>query len=170
MPEQIEIPDRIQRLMLYEFILVAQTVRIQYPIVVHHDRVIETAAKSKPLGTHVLDILHETEGPRPAYLLYVGSVFKVDNDPFIGMREYGMSEVDAEVHSKSVVRLEFDPFVALLHFDRVLYADELLGRRLLLDTCRLQQKYETRCEAVHDWNLTCARGDLKISYTQSCHC
>src|SRR6185503_8145703 len=61
MAQQVEIADRVEHLVLHELVLVAQTVRVEHTKFVHHDRVVQTAAKAEALSTHGLHVLHEAE-------------------------------------------------------------------------------------------------------------
>jgi hypothetical protein len=60
-------------------------------------------------------------------------VFEVHDHALVGTGEHRVFEIDAEIDPETVVRLEPDPFVALLQFDRLLDADEFLGDGLFVD-------------------------------------
>src|SRR3982750_2896431 len=71
-----------------------------------------------------------------------------------------MIEIDAELYSEAVIRLEARGFVAVAHFNVFQDTNEFFGRWLIFDTCRLQQKYERAGTAVHDRHL--ARGHIDV--------
>src|SRR5262249_29546461 len=55
-PEQVEVPDRIEDLVLDELVLVAQPVLVQDAEVIEHDRVVEAAAERQVAGAHGLEV------------------------------------------------------------------------------------------------------------------
>src|SRR5438128_10470291 len=120
MTEQINVPDRIEHLVLGEFVVVAQALAIEYPRLVQDDRILQAAAQRQTGSTDRFDILHETKGARAAYLLGVGVFRKIDDDVTIFRTEHRMREVDGEVEHKAVVRLEARPLIVLVDTERLL--------------------------------------------------
>ena len=70
MAEQIQIADGVQYFMLDAFILIAQAVFIQNPVIIDHHRVIQAAAQGKVLLAQQFDIAHKAEGARAADLFH----------------------------------------------------------------------------------------------------
>src|SRR5687768_17970871 len=60
-PEQVQVADRIEDLVLDELVLVAQAVLVEDPIVVEHDRVVHRAAQREVALAQHLDVAHEAE-------------------------------------------------------------------------------------------------------------
>ena len=48
MPEQVKVADRVQHLVLHEFVVVAKAFGVQHAEIIEHNRVLEAAAESKP--------------------------------------------------------------------------------------------------------------------------
>src|SRR6202030_2721650 len=99
MAEQINVADRVQHLVLDEFVVVTQTFAIQHARLVQHDRVLQTAAQRETGGAHRLDVLHEAERPRTGYFLHVRSAGEVDDDLPIFGAEYRVRKIDCEIES-----------------------------------------------------------------------
>ena len=71
-----------------------------------------------------------------------------------------MIEVDTQRDTKTVIRLEFDPLIAVHDVNGIFYADKALQSRLLLDPRRLHQKHERASGAVHNRHFTCREIDI----------
>ena len=67
-PQQVQIADRVENLVLHEFIFVAQAVFVQHPIVVEHDGIVHIAAERQIARPQALQVAHETERTRAADL------------------------------------------------------------------------------------------------------
>ena len=162
MAEQVEIADRVEHLVLHELVVVTEPVGIQHAVLVHHDGVVETAAEREALGTHALDLVHETEGPGAAHFLHVRVRREIDDNPVTRRIEGRMAEVDRELETESVVRIEPCPLVTMTHLDGLADADEALGSVLLLDAGRLDQEHEWRRAAIHDRDLRRGQVDVQV--------
>ena len=76
--EQVQVADRVEHLVLGEFVVVAQALGVQDPRLVEDDRILEIAAERQTGGTHRLDVLHEAESPRAADFLDVRMLREID--------------------------------------------------------------------------------------------
>ena len=59
--EQIQITDRIEDLVLDEFVLVSQAIFIHHADIVEYDRILERAAQGEVVRAQRLQITHEAE-------------------------------------------------------------------------------------------------------------
>ena len=96
------------------------------------------------------DVLGEAKGAGAGYLAQVGVVREIDLYPGAGLVDGRVVEMDGEAQTIAVEGLEAGPLVAIGHLNRLAYAQEFLGRGLLLDAGRLQQEGEWGGRAVHD--------------------
>src|SRR6266567_1906171 len=133
MPQQIEVADGIEHLVLGEFVVVAQSFAVQHAGLIEHDGVLQATAEREPRLPHRFDILHEAEGTGAAYFLGVGVLGEVDDDLPVFRSEHRVREVDREIELEAVIRLEARPLVVLAYFHRLLDAQIALARSLLLD-------------------------------------
>ena len=134
-PQQIQVADSIQHLVLDELVIVAQTILIQDLVVIHHDRIVDTAPQSQVHGTQLLDVTHETESTGPADFLHKRGAGKVHRSGLGTTLEYRVIEVDAETDLEALERQEGCFLVAFFQGDFALDTDKALGCILLRDTC-----------------------------------
>ena len=66
--QQVQVADRVENLVLDQFVVVAQAVIVQDTEVVEDDRIVEAAAERKAHLAHRLHFLHEAEGAGAAIL------------------------------------------------------------------------------------------------------
>ena len=70
--QQVQISDRIQNLVLNEFILIPQTVFVQDFVIADGDRVIHTRTQSKVPISEFFEFMHEAKGSGPTHLFHKG--------------------------------------------------------------------------------------------------
>ncbi len=161
-PEQVQIADRIENLVLDELVVVAQPVLVEHAVIVEHDRVVLAAAEREVVRAQVLDVFLETEGTRATHFLDKRCGGKVDHAGLLLLGKQRMIEIDFETDLEAVERREFDPLVAILDADLLFDLDEFFRRVLLDDTGRLDQKYERSRAAIHNRNLFRAEIDVSV--------
>jgi hypothetical protein len=140
---------------LDELIAVTQTVGVQHPVLVEHDRVFQPAALREAVLVQPLDLLHETEGPRARHFTDIRVLGKIDGHLLTGAVDGRMVETDRERQAEAVVGIEARPlFAPAGSISRTsigrLIADEALGDRLLFNPDRLNQEDKRRRRAVQD--------------------
>ncbi len=148
--------------MAHELVLEPKPVLVDDAVLVHDDRVIKTAAQRQLIGAQRLDILEKAEGSGARDLPEEGGGRKVERCALMMPPQHGVIELDLQIDSEPVVRLDARPLVPFADLDRADDADEALVRRLLLDAGRLDQKYESCRAAVHDRHLRSCQVDKRI--------
>jgi hypothetical protein len=111
-PEQVEVADRIEHLVLDELVAVAQTIGVQHAVLVEHDGVFQPAALRQAVLAQPLHLLHETEGARPRDFADVRVLGKIDGHRLTGAIDCRMIETDRERQAETVVRFEARPLFA----------------------------------------------------------
>src|SRR5438309_2041485 len=81
--------------------------------------------------------------------------------------ESGVVELDRERKFETFEGLEARPLVAVPYFDRALDSEKTLGRGLLLDARRLNEKHERRGTPVHDRNFRPSEIDVGVVDAQA---
>src|SRR5439155_7301836 len=79
-PEQVEVADRVQYLVLDELVVVAQSFGIEHAEVVQHDRVLQAATEPEARRAHRFDVVHEAKCPGARHFLDIGMLGEVDDD------------------------------------------------------------------------------------------
>ncbi len=154
--------------MLDELVFKTQAIGIEHTVLIHYDRVVQTAAQCQALRAHVFHILHEAKGTRATDVAYVRIFVKVDRDVLLGVGKDRVGKIDGKGQFIAVVRLESNPLIALFHLDCLFNPDEFFRRRLLNDACRLQQKNERTGTAIHDRYFRTIHFYTGIIYPQTC--
>src|SRR5690349_24311107 len=109
--EKIEIADRIEDLVLHEFVFVAQAVLVEHAKIIEHDRVVEVAAEREIARAHRLEIAHEAEGARAAHFLQERGRREIHRRLLRAALEHRMVELDLEVDLETVERPDLGPLV-----------------------------------------------------------
>ena len=113
-PEQVQVADRIEDLVLHELVLVAQAVLVEHAEVIQHDGVVEVAAEGEVARAHRLKVAHEAEGARAADFLEEGGRREIHRGALRAALEDRVVELDLEVDLEAVEGIELRPLVAVL--------------------------------------------------------
>ncbi len=171
MPDQVQVADCVQDLVPDELVFVAQPVRVQDAVFIHHDRVFQRAAARQAQAAQGFHVLHETEGTGAGNLAHIGFDVEIDFGDLAGAVDRRMIELDEELQAKTIVGFEPRPFflgaVAFAHLDGFFHPHEFLGRRLLLQPSLLQQKDKGRSRAIHDGNFFRGQVDAEVVDAQA---
>ena len=166
-PGEIQITDRVQRLVPHELIGIAQAVFVQHPELVEHDGIVHRAAEAEVVLAHGFQVAHEAEGAGAADFADVVLGREVQLDPGQRVRDGRMVELDREAEAEPVKRFEPGQLVAVAHFHRLADTDEALGCVLFDDPGRLQQEHEWPGRTVHDRHFRCGQIDHGIVDTEA---
>ena len=157
--------------MAHELVVVAQAVRVQDAVLVHHDRVFQRAAARQAHAAQAFHVLHEAEGARTRHVVHIGHLGEIDRGVLHRAVHRRVVEFDEEVELEAVVRLQFRPLLAvaraLAHFDFLQHANEFLRRRLVLHARLLQQEHEGGSRAVHDRDFFGSDFDVQVVDAQA---
>ncbi len=168
--EQIQIADRVQDLVLDEFVGIAKSILVEDAVVVDDDGIVEAPTQREALLAHRLDILHETKGASAADLLDERGRREIDTRLLHRAREQRVIKRDRERNLEAVVRLEPCPLtIVTVNLDGLADADESFGHILLNDARRLEQEHERAGAAIHDRHFSRADIDMGVVDAQSRH-
>ena len=78
MAEQIKIADRVEHLVLDEFVVVTQAVTVEHAVFVEHHGVVQSTAERQTVFAQPFDLLHEAEGAGAGHFTGIGVLGKVD--------------------------------------------------------------------------------------------
>ena len=171
MDEHEHVADGIEDLVLHELVVVAQAFAVQHLHVVDDDRVVHAAAEPEAARAHHLDVLGEAERASARDLALVVARAHVEHHALAGLVHRRVVELDLEAEPVAFVRLQARPLQrrarAFAQLDRLLHAQEALGRLLQLDAGALQQEHERRGRAVEDRHLFVGGVDEEIVDAQA---
>ena len=124
--------------MFDELILVAEATIIENTVIVDHDRIINAAAARQPSGTHVLKLMHKSEGSCPTDFSHEGLSTDVQSGSPRLFLENRVVKIDSKGDLEAVIGPQGRDFVSVTHRDLVGYANKLFGRGLFLNAGALQ--------------------------------
>ena len=62
--QQIQIAHGVQNFVFHEFVVVAQTIRIEHFVVVHDDGIVQATTECQAVLAHHFDVFRKAEGAR----------------------------------------------------------------------------------------------------------
>src|SRR5690625_193328 len=171
MTNQVQIPNRIQYFMFDKLILIAQAIRIEYPILIHHDSVIQTAPTGQTGSAHGLHISGKAKGTCPRYGFDVGILTKIHLGKVGRGVDRRVLKINGKLQHKTFVGLQTGPLAilaaALLYLYGLEHTQKLFGCLLLLQPSTTQQIHKGAGTAIHDGYLLSSQIDMDIINPQT---
>src|SRR5579883_1215534 len=91
---EVEVAERVEHLVTHELVDVAQALAVQHLIAADHHGIVERAAARQPGGAHLIDLMQEAEGARPADVAL--EALGIDGDGDVLAADGAAGEVDGE--------------------------------------------------------------------------
>jgi hypothetical protein len=104
-PEQVEVADGIEHLVLDELVGIAQTITVQDPPFIHDDRVAQATPLGQAMRPQRFDILDEAEGSGPGDFLQIRIAGEIKFDTLSGGIDRRMIERDGKVQPEAEIRV-----------------------------------------------------------------
>src|SRR6056297_24272 len=165
--QQVQVTHGIEHLVFDKLVVKAQTIAIENTVLIENDRVVLAAAAGEPTGAHVLELVHETEGPRTAHLIDKRYPREIQLDVAASLAEFRVVEIDGEGNLEAVKGQEGGLLVAIAQRDGALYAHKTPQRILLENACGLNKKNKRTGTAVHNRNFCGADVNADVVNTKT---